>query len=63
MIPKMDGLAYVNDFQLLSPNWGIASAMRIIGRKNEKMPRHFFFYYKENFQAKFISISISHEIR
>lgn len=38
----MDVLAHVNDFQLLSPNWGIASAMRRVGEKNERMPPAFF---------------------
>lgn len=48
----MDGLAYVNDFQLLSPNWGIASAMRIIGRKNEKMPPAFFLLLQGKLSSK-----------
>lgn len=42
MIPKIDVLADVNDFQLLSPNWGIASAMRGVTKKNEGIPPDFF---------------------
>ena len=52
MIPKMDVLAHVNDFQFLSSNWGTASAMRRIGRKNEKMPPDFFLLLQGKLSSK-----------
>lgn len=42
MIPKLDVLADGNDFQLLSPNWGITSALRRVGEEVRGMPPAFF---------------------
>lgn len=55
--------ADVNDLLLLSPNWGIASAMRRMNGEVEGYRQSFFLYYTRNLQATFISINILHELK
>lgn len=41
-MPKLDVLGDVHDFQLLPPNWGIASVMKRVAEKGEGLPPAFF---------------------
>lgn len=52
MISKLDVLANGNDFQILSPNWGIAFALRKVSEEVGGAPPGFFLILEEKPPSK-----------